>query len=101
MSVARSYGGDVERGSVEAGFVCGRVRLFVAGARRRMSDSASVVIGGPYPVLDCLHPRELATFYCELLGWEVADDDTGANDEGWVGLRSPDGQRMMSLQREA
>jgi predicted enzyme related to lactoylglutathione lyase len=66
-----------------------------------MSDSAPVVIGGPYPVLDCLHPRELATFYCELLGWEVADDDAGVDDPGWVGLRSPDGQQMMSLQREA
>ncbi|WP_237742755.1 VOC family protein [Actinopolymorpha alba] len=66
-----------------------------------MSDSAPVVTGGPYPVLDCLHPRELATFYRELLGWQVADDDAGDDDPGWVGLRSPDGQRMISFQREA
>ncbi len=99
VSVTSSYGDDGERFDAGVRICRGRVRL--RGARRGMTDSASVVIGGPYPVLDCLNPRELATFYCELLGWEVADDDAGEDDPGWVGLRSPDGQRMMSLQREA
>jgi catechol 2,3-dioxygenase-like lactoylglutathione lyase family enzyme len=46
-------------------------------------------------VLDAPDPRELAAFYERLLGWaRVADDET------WVQLRPPDGERKLSFQLE-
>jgi predicted enzyme related to lactoylglutathione lyase len=54
-----------------------------------------IVTAGPSPVLDCLDPQALAAFYCELLGWEIVDDS-----DGWVALRSHEGRRMMSFQKE-
>lgn len=46
-------------------------------------------------VLDCSDPHALATFYGELTGWKVVDD----NDD-WVGL-SGGGEVTMAFQRVA
>jgi catechol 2,3-dioxygenase-like lactoylglutathione lyase family enzyme len=40
-------------------------------------------------------PRGLASFYRELLGWEVRDDQ-----DGWVVLKPADGGTGLSFQRE-
>src|SRR5690348_12379252 len=46
----------------------------------------------PSFVLDCPDPAALATFYGELLGWEVK-----ASPE-WGEIRSPDGQQCICFQ---
>ncbi|MEU4605217.1 VOC family protein [Kribbella sp. NPDC023972] len=46
-------------------------------------------------VLDAPDPRKLARFYCELLGWELGDDE-----ETWATAVSPDGGTKLSFQLE-
>jgi catechol 2,3-dioxygenase-like lactoylglutathione lyase family enzyme len=46
-------------------------------------------------VLGTSDPRGLASFYRELLGWEVRDDE-----EGWVVLEPAGGGTGLSFQRE-
>ncbi len=46
-------------------------------------------------VLDSPDARELAGFYRRLLGWP-----TGADENDWVTLRSPDGGAGLSFQTE-
>jgi catechol 2,3-dioxygenase-like lactoylglutathione lyase family enzyme len=46
-------------------------------------------------VLDAPDPRQLARFYCELLGWELGDDD-----ETWATAKGPDGSSGLSFQLE-
>lgn len=44
----------------------------------------AIVTKGPYLVIDCPEPLELARFYADLLGWRVHDGSTDewANVEG-------------------
>ena len=46
-------------------------------------------------VLDAPDPRELARFYCRLLGWELGDDE-----EDWATAIGPDGSTKLSFQGE-
>jgi len=46
-------------------------------------------------VLDSPDAGELASFYRRLLGWP-----TGADEDGWMTLRSPDGGAGLSFQTE-
>jgi catechol 2,3-dioxygenase-like lactoylglutathione lyase family enzyme len=46
-------------------------------------------------VLDAPDPRKLARFYCELLGWELGDDE-----EGWATAKGPEGSSTLSFQIE-
>ena len=53
--------------------------------------------------IDCADAEELAQFYGDLLGWDIAardspDDRKGGS--GWVALRSPDGGLGLSFQAE-
>ena len=47
-------------------------------------------------VLDAPHPRALAEFYGQLLGWPI-----GRDEPEWVTLRPPDGGAGLSFQRES
>lgn len=49
----------------------------------------------PSIVLDCLDPARLATFYGDLLGWNVD------LSEDWADLRSPEGTQCFSFQQVA
>lgn len=46
-------------------------------------------------VLDAPDPRELADFYCRLLGWEI-----DANEKNWVTAVGPSGSTKLSFQFE-
>lgn len=46
-------------------------------------------------VLDCPDPRELASFYRQLLGWTVIDDE-----DGWVKIGPPGGGVALAFQPE-
>lgn len=46
-------------------------------------------------VLGTPDPRALGTFYAQLLGWNVLD-----NEPGWVRIRPPDGGTGLSFQEE-
>lgn len=46
-------------------------------------------------VLDAPDPRELADFYCRLLGWGI-----NSSDETWVTTVSPPGSTKLSFQYE-
>jgi catechol-2,3-dioxygenase len=46
-------------------------------------------------VLDAPDPRELADFYCRLLGWEI-----NSSNETWVTTVSPPGSTKLSFQYE-
>lgn len=46
-------------------------------------------------VLDAPDARELARFYCRLLGWDLGDDE-----EGWATAIGPDGSTKLSFQGE-
>ena len=46
-------------------------------------------------VLDAPDPRQLARFYCELLGWRLGDDE-----EGWATAIGPDDCSKLSFQAE-
>ena len=47
--------------------------------------------------LDCADPLALANFYAAITGWEVRDDEPGA-DWDWVQLRAPSGATTMAFQ---
>lgn len=53
-----------------------------------------------YTVVDCAHPSELARFYSELTGWEVAHYEESEDIVEWVDLFS-NSQRMMAFQKVA
>ena len=46
-------------------------------------------------VLDAPNPRELARFYCRLLGWQL-----GTDEEGWAVANGPEGSVVLSFQGE-
>ncbi|WP_371406020.1 VOC family protein [Kribbella sp. NBC_00662] len=46
-------------------------------------------------VLDAPDARELARFYCRLLGWQL-----GTDEEGWAVAIGPDGSTQLSFQSE-
>jgi len=58
-----------------------------------VADRPRMTVSGV--VLDSPDARELADFYRRFLGWP-----TGADEEGWVTLRSPDGGAGLSFQSE-
>ena len=58
-----------------------------------MEDQPRFTVNGV--VLDSPDAGELASFYRRLLGWP-----TGADEDGWVTLRSPDGGAGLSFQTE-
>lgn len=58
-----------------------------------MEDRPRMTVNGV--VLDSPDARELAGFYRRLLGWP-----TGADENDWVTLRSPDGGAGLSFQTE-
>ncbi|GAB3783927.1 VOC family protein [Nocardioides ungokensis] len=57
------------------------------------------------PVLDCPYPRALAEFYRKLLGFtyragdEPREDDPAAQDEDWLVLLRPSGERGLAFQQ--
>jgi predicted enzyme related to lactoylglutathione lyase len=48
----------------------------------------------PGVVIDCPDPEALATFYGEMLGWQVKADDDG----GWAEVRPADGSNCICFQ---
>ncbi len=58
-----------------------------------MEDQPRFTVNGV--VLDSPDAGELASFYRRLLGWP-----TGADEDGWMTLRSPDGGAGLSFQTE-
>jgi len=62
--------------------------------------SADTPVIGPAQLagvtLDCLHPRSLARFYGQLLGWSTIVEE---NDD-WVSIKEPSGPMHISCQRE-
>lgn len=50
-------------------------------------------------VLDCVHPRRLADFYRDLLGYEYRPgDETPDDDEDWLVIRPPGGGHGIAFQ---